>query len=263
MKLAVKDTAFRYMMKQDPKYTADTYKALTGKWVNPELIKPFNLEDRFEKSLRYNDVAFLLDGWNLLVLIEHQSTLNPNMCFRMLEYYLHLVDLYIRENHLKKFGTQEMVLPKAEFYVVYNGKSPLQNEVLQLDLGSIIAQAKVLDIHFDKLKDKSKDNALAGYARFVKHSKSMSVKDAIQKTREEGYLPEFFQEGKLINMFAEIFSYDNELKYEGKLEAEREKEYKYVSKLLKKGYDSETIKDLTEITDERLEEIKEEVKVNN
>jgi len=35
---------------------------------------------------------------------------------------------------------------------------------------------------------------LAGYARFIDFSKSMGVIDAIKATREEGYLPQFFQE---------------------------------------------------------------------
>ncbi|MCL1948708.1 MAG: hypothetical protein FWF59_03150 [Turicibacter sp.] len=69
-------------------------------------------------------------------------------------------------------------------------------------------------------------------------------------------------------MFADIFSYDNELRYEGekrgeqkgKLEGKQEEQFKIVSKLLKKGYDTKTIMELTEISDHRLEEIKAQLK---
>jgi len=193
--LAIRDTAFIYMMTRDKKYTAQAYKALTGNEVDADKIEYYSLKDRFEGAPRYNDLAFVVDGWHMMILIEHQSTINPNMCFRMLEYFVYLLDQYIRKNKLNKFGVKEMRLPKAEFYIVYNGDEPLKENFLKLNLGSITASAEVLDIHFENLKDKSKDNALAGYARFIDFSKSMGVIDAIKATREEGYLPQFFQEG--------------------------------------------------------------------
>jgi len=38
-----------------------------------------------------------------------------------------------------------------------------------------------------------------------------SINDAIDQLLEEGYLPEFFRKKELRDMFAEVFSYDQEL----------------------------------------------------
>jgi len=68
---------------------------------------------------RINDICFVIDG-KLVVLLEHQSTINENMCLRMLIYsskeYEKITDsrdLY-REKMIK--------IPAPEFIVLYNGK---------------------------------------------------------------------------------------------------------------------------------------------
>ncbi|MBR1673714.1 MAG: hypothetical protein IJ703_02025 [Eubacterium sp.] len=56
-------------------------------------IKPLHLDDTFYKSF-INDVSFLTDDV-LLVLMEHQSIVNPNMPFRALLYVSRLPEMFV------------------------------------------------------------------------------------------------------------------------------------------------------------------------
>ena len=76
-----------------------------------------------------NDVSFIVDN-RLLVLLEHQSTVNENMPFRFLEYVLALYKMFVEEKD--KFLQSPLTLFAPEFYVIYNGKAsyPARKELL-------------------------------------------------------------------------------------------------------------------------------------
>jgi len=84
-----KDSAFTLLFKQE-KYAAQLYELLTGKKINASTIRSVQLQDGLVKPRLYNDVSFLTEDNELLVLIEHQTTLNKTMAFRLLEYYVKL-----------------------------------------------------------------------------------------------------------------------------------------------------------------------------
>ena len=95
------------------------YNALHGTKLDTSTeLEPLRLEQVMYMAFR-NDVACLIDG-KIIVLIEHQSTVNENMPLRFLQYaarlYEHIQnprDRYLRR--LKK-------IPTPEFYVFYNGE---------------------------------------------------------------------------------------------------------------------------------------------
>jgi hypothetical protein len=67
---------------------------------------------------RLNDISFLLDG-KLIVLIEHQSTLNENMPLRLL---LYIGRVYEKILDGKNIYRQKLIkIPKPDFIVLYNG----------------------------------------------------------------------------------------------------------------------------------------------
>jgi predicted transposase/invertase (TIGR01784 family) len=77
-----------------------------------------------------NDISFVLDG-KLVVLMEHQSTLNENMPIRFLEYiskvYEHMID---KKAYYKR---ESIMLPRPEFIVFYNGKDDYaEKQVMKL-----------------------------------------------------------------------------------------------------------------------------------
>ena len=65
-----------------------------------------------------NDVSFRVND-KIIVLIEHQSTINENMPFRFLLYIAALYDLIIEAE--KRYRQHLFKIPKPEFYVIYNG----------------------------------------------------------------------------------------------------------------------------------------------
>jgi hypothetical protein len=206
----VKDSTFTYLFKH-AKYAVDLYKMVSGKSLDPETIRIVLLQDDVEKPRLYNDVAFLTEDNRLLALFEHQSTQNPNMIYRMLEYYVKFIGKYVKEIGADKYGPKEIQFPKAEFYVLYNGKG-MMPELPTLDLGAVKVEAALYNIHFDGLENKDPNNAVVAYAKFVDLiEKGFDKNAALDKMVSEGYLLEFFGRKELRDMFADVFSYDQEL----------------------------------------------------
>ena len=71
------------------------------------------------------DIAMLIDG-KIVILIEHQSTINQNMPFRFLEYIARIYEKITTKD--EKFGRKLVKLPIPEFYVFYNGKDDYPTE---------------------------------------------------------------------------------------------------------------------------------------
>ena len=138
--------------------------------------------------------------------------MNPNMAFRILEYYVKLVGEHLKRTNANIYGSKKVEIPKAQFFVVYNGKNRMSNLPV-LDLGDVQVKAKVKNIHFEELADKSPSNTVAGYARFLDLAKTMPLYDALELLVQEGYLIKFLNNKELKNMFADKVNFS---------EAERE-----------------------------------------
>ena len=67
----------------------------------------------------YNDVSYLVDN-KIIVLAEHQSTINPNMPLRCLEYISRLYETLFESK--EKYSRKLLNIPTPEFYVFYNGE---------------------------------------------------------------------------------------------------------------------------------------------
>ena len=102
------------------------YNALHGTNLDAKTteVQPVMLEQVLYMKF-YNDIAMLVDG-KIVVLVEHQSTINENMPFRMLEYIARIYEKITDPK--KKFGKSLMKLPMPEFYVFYNGKEDFPSE---------------------------------------------------------------------------------------------------------------------------------------
>ncbi|WP_428770829.1 Rpn family recombination-promoting nuclease/putative transposase [Treponema sp. HNW] len=78
----------------------------------------------------YNDVSFLVDN-KVIVLAEHQSTVNENMPFRFLEYVVRLYEQI--QNPRDKYLRRLVKIPTPEFYVFYNGEEDFpKRKILKL-----------------------------------------------------------------------------------------------------------------------------------
>jgi predicted transposase YdaD len=77
-----------------------------------------------------NDISFTVDN-RLVVLIEHQSTINPNMPLRLLMYIARIYEKITERRKL--YQTRLEKIPAPEFIVLYNGLSDYpDHKVLKL-----------------------------------------------------------------------------------------------------------------------------------
>ena len=119
-----KDSVFTTLF-AEPDKMLSLYNALSESQYPPETpIEITTLRDVFFKG-RYNDLSFIVDG-KLVVLCEHQSTINPNMPIRMLIYLGKVYDKLLKGNAIYK--TKLVKLPRPEFIVLYNGKDDFPAE---------------------------------------------------------------------------------------------------------------------------------------
>ncbi|MBR5646845.1 MAG: Rpn family recombination-promoting nuclease/putative transposase [Treponema sp.] len=65
-----------------------------------------------------NDVSWEIDG-KLIVLVEHQSTINGNMPLRCLEYVTRIYEEIVPVK--KRYAEKIYKIPNPDFYVVYVG----------------------------------------------------------------------------------------------------------------------------------------------
>lgn len=95
------------------------YNALHGTSLKPEdtELVPEMLESAMYMSYA-NDVAMQVNG-QVVVLIEHQSTINRNMPLRLLDYVARIYEKIVPPK--KKYYRSRVYVPMPEFYVLYNG----------------------------------------------------------------------------------------------------------------------------------------------
>ena len=87
-------------------------------------IKPVTLENVVYNNIE-NDVSMEIND-SIVVLAEHQSTINNNMPFRCLEYLVAHYNRFFTDND--KYNTKEIKLPRPECYVFYNGDDAFPQE---------------------------------------------------------------------------------------------------------------------------------------
>jgi predicted transposase YdaD len=73
----------------------------------------------------YNDIAVMVND-QFILMIEHQSTINPNMPLRLLEYVTRIYGNKVDSK--TKFSNQLIPLAKPEFFVFYTGKENIPPE---------------------------------------------------------------------------------------------------------------------------------------
>ena len=119
-----KDSVFVDLFSEDEKAKENflsLYNALHGKCLkDTEQLKNVRLDQVLYMSF-YNDVSYLIDN-KIIVLAEHQSTINPNMPLRCLEYVSRLYETLFESK--EKYSRKLLHIPRPEFYVFYNGEEP-------------------------------------------------------------------------------------------------------------------------------------------
>ncbi len=218
-----KDTIFR-MLFRDKKNLLALYNAVTGKrYEEPEELQIVTLENAVYVGMK-NDLAFVIDFG--IYLYEHQSTINPNMPYRMFQYISEEYEKLTKEDNL--YDSRLVKIPTPHFVVFYNGVDSIpERQVLKLSDAYIIKeefpqlelQVLVLNIN-DGYNEEIKEQCriLGEYMQYVnrvrRHQKGMSLTEAVDRAVNEcireGILRDFLLANKAEVKKMSIYEYDEE-----------------------------------------------------
>ena len=174
-----------------------------------------------------NDVSCLVDG-KIIVLAEHQSTINENMPLRFLQYISRLYEKLQApaDRYLRKLSK----IPTPEFYVFYNGIEDYpETTTLKLSdafitrpkLIPLELEVKVYNINKNKETEVlSRCKTLEEYSLFVEEVRKQTLLDsengftnAVKICIEKGILKEYLmrKSREVINMLVAEYDYDTDI----------------------------------------------------
>ena len=183
----------------NPDTLRELYGAIEGISLPPDIPVNINTLSDVLYMEQINDLSFTVDN-RLVVLIEHQSSINPNMPLRLLIYIAHVYEKII--DRVKLYKTKLEKIPTPEFIVLYNGKEPYPDrETLRLsdafkdacDLLSVENAVQSLELivqvyninHGHNAEILEKSRTLGGYSVFVEkvreYATNLSLEEAMKK----------------------------------------------------------------------------------
>ncbi len=273
-----KDRLFNFIFgsPENKKWTLSLYNAINGSNYTDENAIEINTIKEVLYLGMHNDTSFLLS--DTVNVYEHQSTYNPNMPLRQLQYLGSLYEGYIAKNKLNKFGDELLELPVPKLVVFYNGLTEKEDErILYLsdsfkgknrNEADVEVRVKMLNINYGHNKELLEAcRPLFEYSWLIdkirQYLKTMerenAVNRAIDEVPEDFVLKPFLKEKKaeVFSMLLteyneeevmELFRADGERK--GRKEGEKIGDEKrligMICKKLRKGKDISTIADEVE-----------------
>jgi len=225
-----------------------------------------------------NDISFTV-GDKLIILIEHQSSVNPNIGLRCLLYIALLYEQLIDKDSLYK--SKPMSIANPIFIVLYNGKEayPEKMTVKLSDLykvkdgrePSLEVTVTVYNVnagHSREIMERSR--TLDEYAEFVARVREYTdnsgcelteaLTKAVEDSVKSGILREFLEKhgGDVMGILSREWNFDDALRV--REEETREDTQEEIAVKLLDVLDIETIAEKTAIPIERVRELKEKHK---
>lgn len=224
----------------------------------------------------------------LVVLLEHQSTINENMPLRLLEYVSRVYEqlIPIRTRYKKK----AMKLPYPEFYVFYDGKDSYPAEkTLKLSDAFIIPEKKYLkkkNISLEILVKVININIEANNS-ILKHCKTLeeystlvelvreskqenpdsSLEETLTKAIKNGILSEYLQRksSEVRNMLIAEYSYETDIEVqreeafeEGERIGAEQTKIQTAKNMITMGLSLKQISQATDLSFEKVQQLAEE-----
>ena len=125
-----KDRLFNYLFgsEENKAWTLSLYNAVNGSnYTDPSAIEITTIREVMYLGM-HNDTSFLIS--DEMDLYEQQSSYNPNMPLRMLQYAGNLYEKYVKQRKLNKYGSSVLKLPVPKLFVFYNGKADQPDETI-------------------------------------------------------------------------------------------------------------------------------------
>ena len=116
-----RDRLFNFIFGSEahPEWTLSLYNAVNHtRYTDPSLIELTTIRETLYLGM-HNDVSFLIAS--LMNLYEQQSSYNPNMPVRLLQYAGNMYERYIVGHRKNKYGRTLIQLPVPKLVVFYNG----------------------------------------------------------------------------------------------------------------------------------------------
>lgn len=202
-----KDSVFRMLFSEKDKLI-ELYNAIFDtSYTEDDSVNITTIEEVIFKTMK-NDISFVMDG-KFVLLVEHQSSINNNMCLRDLLYADELIRRMIDPKDLYKEAPVK--IPNPKFVVLYNGerymppfdeKELSDNFLKEEPEYSLQLKLDVYNINIDagsELLEKSP--TLKQYSIFVervrkysKEKETLTERDMVEIMEsciKDGILPEF------------------------------------------------------------------------
>ena len=193
-----KDSLFRFIFgrEENKQNLLDLYNALNNSYYeNKDDLEINTLENAIYMRMK-NDVSFVIDSQ--MVLLEHQSTFNPNMPLRGFLYFAKLYETRIAtKTKLKNIYYPKLIkIPAPRYIVLYNGYDKNIGESMELRLSDAFEDsdkncgyewtARMININIGKNRELLlKCKKLQEYSYFVdsvrKLSKKFDLSTAVDK----------------------------------------------------------------------------------
>jgi len=253
----------------DPGLLRELYCALEGVTLSQDAPVSINTLDDVLFMDLFNDISFEIDG-KLVVLVEHQSTINPNMALRLLMYIGRVYEKIIEGRNI--YSSKPLSIPRPEFFVLYNGTDPFpDNKVYRLsdafekagalgfaekDSPALELTVKAVNINEGRNREiAGKCKKLAEYSAFVAKvrafeeelgSRKKAIKEAVKYCQKHDILKEFLKThaAEVLSMLMTEWNWDDALavRYE---EGRDDEKFKIAHNLLAKGSTPEFVRDIT------------------
>ena len=251
-------------------------------------LEEVNIENVLYMALS-NDIAMLVDN-RLVVLVEHQSTINENMPLRLLEYVSRIYEQLVPSED--RYEKKMIKIPYPEFFVFYNGTEdyPVETELRLSDAFifpdekyniknkdfSLEIKVRIVNINSDKnspiLKQCKKLEEYSLLIDYIRESKKENPKapleQAINKALQNGVLSEYLKRKstEIKNMLIAEYSYETDIKVqrreayreglaEGIEQGAEQKAIETAKNFLKEGLSVEQIARCTELPLEKVQEL--------
>jgi len=254
--------------------------AMLGKEIDPKtLIKKTTLQNVLLGG-KLNDLSFVLDD-RLIVLIEHQSTINKNMPLRMLHYICETYNhLYSKKDLYKK---EKIFIPKPVFIVLYNGEEVIEDfqEYLLSDLFKdfdnskepLYLELKVQVRNINKghsVEIVKQSPLLRDYVAFVEEVREISKQEgmnselamekAIENCIKKGILTDFLNRHKeeVIKMLVAEWDYDLDKEVardEGFQAGRSQRDREFIESMYQNGLTIEAIAKIAKLSEWQVKEI--------
>ena len=260
-----KDSVFTTLF-NNPDLLRELYGALKGISLPKDIPVSINtLENVLFLDIN-NDISFEIEG-KLIVLIEHQSSINPNMAFRLFLYIARVLEKKIKGSTL--YSKKPISIPWPEFYVLYNGKDDFPDEqVYKLselfqkpELSEKVnplleLEVKVLNINEGRNRTiVSRCRKLAEYSEFIARIHGFwkelgdleeGIKKAIKYCHRRAILKEYLEThgSEVLNMILTEWNTEDAIAF-AREEGREERNLEIARNLLAEGYAMDFVQRIT------------------